>query len=69
MPPKNANDLRNDGVLHGYAGAEHVLHEVLPGAGCTHVVETASGFVIRNPAPGASPPSGPDPISRAVNSR
>lgn len=43
-------------------------HQVVPGAGCAHVVETAGGFVIRNPAQDASPPAAPDPISRAVNS-
>lgn len=31
------------------------------------VMETASRFVIRTPAPDASPPAAPDPISSAVN--
>jgi hypothetical protein len=32
------------------------------------IVETLSGFTIQNPAVGASPPTSPDRISRAVNS-
>lgn len=39
-----------------------------PRAPQMQVIETASGFIIRNAAPGATPPAGPDDLSRAVNS-
>ena len=32
------------------------------------VVETESGFIICDPAPGAAPPTGPNRLSRALNS-
>lgn len=32
------------------------------------VIETESGFIIRSPAAGASPPGGPARLSRTVNS-
>lgn len=60
--------LSNEPRLENTDAARGKGQEIRQGPGPMKVIETPSGFIIQNPASGASPPANPDRVSRAVNS-